>query len=84
MFLKTLQNSWENTCVGVAFLIKLQAKKEAPIQLFSSEFCEIFMNAFFTEHPSTTQIVMNSSFAVLLWPKKLKGKFYCHLVLVLI
>ena len=54
MFLKILQNSLENTCARVSFLIKLQAcnfiKKETLAQVFSYEFCEIFETNFFTEH----------------------------------
>ena len=38
VFLKIYQNSQENTCVGVSFLIKLQAqafiKKETPTKVF--------------------------------------------------
>ena len=58
--LKILQNSLENTCVRVSFLIKLQAltcnfiKKEALAQVFFCEFYEIFKNTFFTEHPRAT------------------------------
>ena len=41
VFLKNLQNSQENTCVRVSFLIKLQAsgfiKKEIFAQVFPSE-----------------------------------------------
>ena len=46
------QNSQENTCVTVYYLIKLQVlgcnfiKKEALAQLFSCEFCEISKNIF--------------------------------------
>ena len=29
-------------------------KKETLVEVFSCEFCEIFKNTFFTEHPSTT------------------------------
>ena len=58
VFLKILQNSHENTCARVSFLIKLQAlaynfiKKEALAQVFSFEFCEIFKKFyfFFIEH----------------------------------
>ena len=56
MLLKTSQNSQENTCEKVSFLIKLQAeacnfiKKETLAQVFSCEFSEIFQNTFFTEH----------------------------------
>ena len=39
-----LQNSQENTCARVSFLIKL----------FSCEFCEIFKNIFLTEHLRVT------------------------------
>ena len=46
MFLQISQNSQENTCARVSFLIKLQAegnfmKKETLAQKFSCEFCEI-------------------------------------------
>ena len=56
MFLKTSQNSQENTCASVFFLIKLQAetcnfaKKETLAHVFSNEFWEIFKSTFFTEH----------------------------------
>ena len=56
MFLKISQNSQEDTCARVSFLIKLQAeacnflKKETLAQVFSCEFYEIFKNTLFTEH----------------------------------
>ena len=50
MFLKNSQNSQENTCARVAFLIKLQVE----VQVFSYEVCEIFKNTSFTEHLRTT------------------------------
>ena len=53
VFLEILQNSQENTCPRVSFLIKFQAsgfKKETLTQVFSCEFCEISTNTFFTEH----------------------------------
>ena len=54
VFLEISQNSQENTCARISFLIKLQAcnfiKKETLTQVFSCEFCEIFKNTFFTEH----------------------------------
>ena len=56
VFLENSQNSQENTCVKVSFLIKLQAqacnfiKKETLAQVFSYEFCKISKNTFFTEH----------------------------------
>ena len=52
MFLEIPQNSQENTCARVSFLIKLQAeacnfiKKEALTQVFSCEFYENFRNTF--------------------------------------
>ena len=55
-----MQNSQENTCARVSFLIKLQAtvcnfiKKETLVQVFSCEFCEIPKNTFFTEHLRAT------------------------------
>ena len=55
--LKISQNSQENTCIGVSFLINLHAsglqlyqKKETPTQVFSCEFSKIFKNTFFSEH----------------------------------
>ena len=56
VFLKISQNSQENTCARVSFLIKLQAspcnfiKKEILAQVSSCEICEIFKNSFFIEH----------------------------------
>ena len=54
MFLEILQNSQENTCARVSFLIKLQAcnfiKNDTPAKVLSCEFCEISKNIFFTEH----------------------------------
>ena len=53
MFLKISQNSQENNCAKVSFLIKLQAsacnfiKKETVTQVFSCEFCENFKNKLF-------------------------------------
>ena len=53
---KVSQKLQKNTCVGVSFLIKLQAlglqliKKDNLTHVFFSEFCEIFKNTFFTEH----------------------------------
>ena len=50
-FLEILQNSQENTCVRVSFLIKLKAacnfiKKETLTRVLSCEFCEISKNTF--------------------------------------
>ena len=57
VFLEISQNSKENTCARVSFLIKLQVsacssiKKETLEQVFSCEICEIFKNTSFpTEH----------------------------------
>ena len=48
-FLKTPQNSQENTCATITFWLKLQAWgiKKTLAQVFSCEFCEIFKNSFF-------------------------------------
>ena len=43
VFLKISQNSQENTCARVSFLIKLQALGTLA-QVFSCEFCEISKN----------------------------------------
>ena len=50
MFLEISQNSQENNCSRVSFLIKLQAWA----QVFSCEFCEISKNIIFTEHLQET------------------------------
>ena len=56
VFLKISQNSLENTCTRVSFLIKLQTqawnfiKKDTLAQVFPCEFCEIFKSTFFIEH----------------------------------
>ena len=63
VFLEITQNSQENTCARVSFVIKLQAetcnfiKKETLAQVFSCEFCEISKKTFFTEHLWTTAFV---------------------------
>ena len=56
VFLKTSQNSQENTCARVSFLIKRLTheawnfiKKETLAQVFTCEFSEISKNTFFTE-----------------------------------
>ena len=56
VFLKISQNSQENTCARVSFLIKLQTpgnfiKTETLALVFSCEFCEI-ITIFFIEHIS--------------------------------
>ena len=66
VFLKNSQNSEENTCARVSFLIKLQAsalnfiKKEALAQVFSREFCKIFKNTFSTEHLRATALAVRN------------------------
>ena len=66
MFLEISQNSLENTCAKVSFLIKLQAsgvqlyQKKNVAQKFSCEFCEISKNTTFTEHLWTTASVIDS------------------------
>ena len=55
VFLKISQNSQENTCARVTFLIKLQAsacnfiKKATLAQVFSCEFCEILGTPFLND-----------------------------------
>ena len=67
-FLEISQNSRENTCARVSFLIELQAlacnfvKKETLAQVFSREIWGISKNTCFTEHVWTT--------ASLLWISK--------------
>ena len=51
VFFKFSQNSQENSCARVSFLIKLQTsgnfvQKVALAQVFSYDFGEIFMNTF--------------------------------------
>ena len=52
VFLKVSQNSLENTCARVSFLLKLQTetcnfiKKEILAQVLSCKFCEISTNTF--------------------------------------
>ena len=60
VLLEISQNSQENTCARVSFLIKLQAsacdfiKKETRAQVFSWKFREISKNTFFTKHLRAT------------------------------
>ena len=55
VFLEISQNSQENTCARVSFLIKFQAgnfiKKETLAQVFCCEFYEIPKNTFFYRAP---------------------------------
>ena len=54
LFLKILQNSQENTCVGVLLFNKVarinSIIKETLTQVISCEICEVFKNSFFIEH----------------------------------
>ena len=59
LFLEISQNSQENTCARVSFLIKLQArlqlyKKRDSGKVFSCEFCEISKNTFVYRTPPVT------------------------------
>ena len=55
MFVNILQNSQENTCARVCFLIKLYEKTLT--RMFSCKFYEIFKKIFFTEHRRVTASV---------------------------
>ena len=64
MFLKISQNSQENACARVFFLIKFQAeaskfiKKETLAQVLFGEFCQTFLKkTFFIEHLQATASV---------------------------
>ena len=79
MFLKTSQNSLENTCVRASFLNKVADLRHGDLtQVLSCEFCEIFKNIFFIENTSggcfcvTTERVCE----VLIWSQEcLLNKF---------
>ena len=57
LFLKFLQNSQENTCAKVFFLIKMQAQA----QVFSCEFCKISNNTFAYRIQLLLQWLVNKS-----------------------
>ena len=57
VFLEISQNSSENTCARVSFLIKLQASE----QIFYCECCEISKNTFFKEQLRATASIFLSS-----------------------
>ena len=71
--LEISQNSQENTCARLSFLIKLQAWslllywKETLTQVFSCQFCEISKNIFFTEHVWTTASVPENIKLTIFW-----------------
>ena len=51
VFLEILQNSQENISARLSFLILLQTKIKVNLaQVVSCECCNIYKNAFFTEH----------------------------------
>ena len=68
LLLKISQNSQENTCAVVSFLIMLQVeacsfiKKETLAHVCSSEFCEISKTTFFTKHLRETASKVFRSF----------------------
>ena len=54
MLLKIWQNSLENNCVRVHFVIRLQAGRH----VFFSEFCQSLKNTYFVEHlPKTASVI---------------------------
>ena len=64
VFLEISQNSQENTCARVSFLLKFAGLRRATLskyetlaQTFSCEFCEISKNNFFTEYLQETASV---------------------------
>ena len=66
VFLEISQNSQENNCARVSFLIKLQAEacnftgKETLAQVFSCEFCKIFnCNSFYRIPPVAASVFYN-------------------------
>ena len=66
MFLEISQNSQENICARVSYLIKLQAeacnftKKETLTQVFSCELYEISKNTFSYRIPPVAASVLSS------------------------
>ena len=86
VFLEISQNSEENTCARVSFLIKLQAwalqlyKRETLAQVFSFEFCEISKKTFFYRTALVAASIIDSSLSfsnrVNLWPSLLYQAFH--------
>ena len=60
-FLKYFSKFTGKTCAGVSFLIKLQAAPRlySMAQKFTCEFCKIFANSYFVEHPRTAASEVN-------------------------
>ena len=73
LFLKTSQNSQENTFVGVYFLIKLQAS--GLNQMFSLEFGEIFQELFLKRTPLKVASVQKVYFCQFFVKKKVLNLF---------
>ena len=68
--LEILQNSQENICAGVSFVIvglSLETLlKEPPKQVFSCKLCQIYKKKIFTKHFQTTASVLTAAwFSVL-------------------
>ena len=72
VFLNISQNSQENTCARVSFLIKLQdsacsfIKRETLVQMFSCEFCEISKNTFSYRTPLDDCFCLMKCYSVIL------------------
>ena len=66
VFSRFSQNSQEDTCARVSFLINCRpeacnfVKKETLVQVLSCEFCEIFKDTFLTEHLCATASVAST------------------------
>ena len=60
VLVESSQNSQENTCARVSFLIKLQSiKKEALVHVFFCEFCKISKQTFSYRTPLVVASVVN-------------------------
>ena len=79
VFLEILQNSQENTCARVSFLINLQAeacnfiKKETLALVFSCEFRKISKNTFSYRTPPLSASESRADFS---WTKIMADQFY--------
>ena len=74
VFLEFSQNSQENTCARVYFLIKLQSflKKDTLTQVFSCEFCEISKYTLFYRTPLLAGKLLSINRDVLVYCPKLQ------------
>ena len=62
IFLRFLQNLWENTCARVSFIIKFEMiTKDSLTQVFSCEFCKSFKNTFLYRTPLVAASVIDLS-----------------------